>query len=239
MQGESVFSRRIIGTGAAHQVRGPVGPRCLAGRLGPDGPPMARSTFLDAMRTSARASPSELAGVGRPRSAAPAPWDRWLTIRLKAFQETLRRVLLRRGNSPTETEDLIQEAFLRMQEYCERGGAVRKPEGFLMRTALRLAANARRDAHRELYCDCAAEDLTQFIDCAPRPDEVLAGHQCLMRMRAALEAVNPRTREVLFMQRLDGMSYAQIGARLGISVSAVEKHMAKALVVLAELSLRE
>ena len=200
---------------------------------------MARSAFLEAMRTAAGASPSDLAGVSRATPAAPATWDRWLTIRLKALQEALRRVLLRRGNSPAETEDLIQEAFLRMQEYCERGGAVRRPEGFLMRTALRLAANARRDAPRELYCDDAAADLTQLIDCAPRPDEVLAGQQCLMRMRAALEAVSPRTREVLFMQRLDGISYAQIGAELGISVSAVEKHMARALVILAELSLRE
>ncbi|MHB1871732.1 MAG: RNA polymerase sigma factor [Steroidobacteraceae bacterium] len=191
------------------------------------------------MRTAGRASAADLAGAARSGSAAAAPWDRRLTSGLKSFLETLRRVLLRRGNSPAEAEDLIQEAFLRMQEYCERGGAVRRPEGFLMRTALRLAANARRDAHRELYCDGAAEDLTQLIDCAPRPDEVLAGHQCLMRMRAALEAVSPRTREVLFMQRLDGMSYAQIGTRLGISVSAVEKHMAKALVVLSELSLRE
>jgi RNA polymerase sigma-70 factor (ECF subfamily) len=41
------------------------------------------------------------------------------------------------------------------------------------------------------------------------------------------------------MQRLDGMSYGEIAGRLGISVSAVEKHVAKALVILAELSERE
>lgn len=200
---------------------------------------MTRSVFLDAIRTHGRAAAGDLGGVGPVRPPAQAPWDRWLGVPLKACLETLRRVLRRRGNSAAETEDLIQEAFLRMQEYCERGGAVRRPEGFLMRTALRLAANARRDAHRELYCDGAGAELTRLIDCAPRPDEVLAGQQCLMRMRVALEAASPRTREVLFMQRLDGMSYAQIGARLGISVSAVEKHMAKALVILSELSLRE
>ncbi len=123
-----------------------------------------------------------------------------------------------------------------MQEYCEKGGKVRQPEGFLMRTALRLAANARRDAHRELYCDAPVEDLTQVIDCGPTPDEVLAGQQCLIRMREALESASLRTREVLFMQRLEGLSYAEIAERLGISVSAVEKHMARALIILAELS---
>lgn len=155
------------------------------------------------------------------------------------FFRNVRRALLRRGNSWAETDDLLQEAFLRMQEYCQRGGEVRQPEGFLMRTALRLAVNANRDAHHELYCDPPAEDLAQIADGAPTPDEVLTGHQCLMRMRAALEAASPRTREVLFMQRLDGMSYAEIAERLGISVSAVEKHMAKALMILSELDQRE
>lgn len=158
--------------------------------------------------------------------------------RLNACFRNLRKALLGRGNSRAETEDLIQEAFLRMQEYCDKGGQVHRPEGFLMRTALRLAANARRDAHRELYCDEPIENLTQIIDWAPAPDEVLAGHQCLLRMREALEAASPRTRDVLFMQRLDGLSYAEIAGRLGISVSAVEKHMAKALVILAGLSER-
>ena len=201
---------------------------------------MTRSAFLDAMRAAGRASMyGQQAAELEPLPTVDRHGERGAAERIKSCFNLLRRVLLRRGNSQAETEDLIQEAFLRMQEYCEKGGAVRRPEGFLVRTALRLAANARRDAHRELFRDGPVEDLTQLIDCAPTPDEVLAGQQCLVRMREALDAANPRTREVLFMQRLDGMSYAEIAGRLGISVSAVEKHVAKALVILAELSERE
>lgn len=200
---------------------------------------MARPAFFEALRAAGRGGTADRGrdAVARPRAAessGPAPSEG-----LEACFRTLRRVLLRRGNSQAETEDLIQEAFLRMHEYCEKGGEVRRPEGFLMRTALRLAANARRDAHRELYSERSVEELNHLTDCAPRPDEVLAGHQCLVRMREALDAASPRTREVLFMQRLDGLSYAQIAGRLGISVSAVEKHIAKALVILAEMSERE
>jgi RNA polymerase sigma-70 factor (ECF subfamily) len=147
----------------------------------------------------------------------------------------LRKILVRRGSSQAEAEDLIQEAFLRMQEYCEQGGQVQKPEGFLVRTALRLASNARRDAHRELYCEERVETLALLIDTTPTPDEVLARDQCLETMRKALDAVSRRTCEVLFMQRLDGLSYAEIANRLGVSVSAVEKHMASALTVLADV----
>src|SRR5438105_3128494 len=145
----------------------------------------------------------------------------------------LRRLLVRRGRTYAEAEDLIQEAFLKMQEYCEKGGQVHKPEGFLTRTVLRLAANARRDEHRELYCEERVENLTLIIDTTPTPDEVLERDQCLERMRDALDAVSRRTRDVFFMQRLDGLSYAQIARQMGLSISAVEKHMASALAVLA------
>lgn len=151
----------------------------------------------------------------------------------------LRMLLLRRGRTREEAEDLIQDAFLKMQEYCERGGQVRQPEGFLVRTVLRLAANARRDAHRNLYCEEPVENLTLIVDTTPTPDEVLAGDQCLERMRDALDAVSRRTRDVFFMQRLDGLSYAQIAQRLGVSISAVEKHIASALAILADANQQE
>ena len=159
--------------------------------------------------------------------------------RLPMYFRRLRMLLLRRGRTREEAEDLIQDAFLKMQEYCERGGQVRQPEGFLVRTVLRLAANARRDAHRNLYCEEPVENLTLIVDTTPTPDEVLAGDQCLERMRDALDAVSRRTRDVLFMQRLDGLSYAQIAQRLGVSISAVEKHIATALAILADANQQE
>jgi DNA-directed RNA polymerase specialized sigma24 family protein len=42
-----------------------------------------------------------------------------------------------------------------------------------------------------------------------------------------------RTREIFFMHRLQGFSHAEIAARLNISKSAVEKHIASAVTILA------
>jgi RNA polymerase sigma-70 factor (ECF subfamily) len=38
------------------------------------------------------------------------------------------------------------------------------------------------------------------------------------------------------MHRLDGLSYAQIARQLGLSISAIEKHMASALAALARVN---
>jgi RNA polymerase sigma-70 factor (ECF subfamily) len=157
--------------------------------------------------------------------------------RLPLYLRRMRKILRRRGRTHAEAEDLIQDAFLKMQEYCESGRQVYHPERFLVRTVLRLAANARRDEHRELYCE--VEDLTVIVDTTPTPDEVLAGDQCLERMRDALDTVSRRTREIFLMQRLDGLTYAEIAQRLGLSVSAVEKHMACALVALSDFTQQE
>jgi len=55
-----------------------------------------------------------------------------------------------------------------------------------------------------------------------------------MRVKAGLEKLPPRTREILLMHRLNNLTYSEIASRLGISSSAVEKHIAKAAVFLAK-----
>ncbi len=141
--------------------------------------------------------------------------------------------LRRQGSSAHDAEDLIQEAFLRMQVYCSEGGEVREPEAFLARTARRLSINALRDRHGDLYVDEPVEALS-LVDLSSAPEEMMAADDCLRSMTAALEAVSPRTCEVFFLHRVDGLSYAQIARRMAISVSAIEKHIARAVAALSE-----
>ena len=64
--------------------------------------------------------------------------------RLSARFARLMQVCRRRGRSQEEAEDLIQEAFLRLHEYC-RKTEVRDEEGFLTRTVSNLAINEYRE----------------------------------------------------------------------------------------------
>ena len=154
---------------------------------------------------------------------------------MRVIMDQLRRLqqMLRlRGATHEHAEDLVQEALLRLHIYTREGGRVQNQEAFLKRTAMNLAVDAHRHARRDRYEDAPVEEL-DLVDEGPTPDEVFVAEQRLTKMKDVLDRGNPRTREVFFMHRLQGFSHAEIATRLGISVSAVEKHVASAVTLLA------
>ena len=151
---------------------------------------------------------------------------------IHSLMSKVRRVLRRRGRSRDEADDLIQEAFLRLQVYC-RDHEVRNTGGFLLRTALNLALDRIRHARVASVVAQSLEELP-LVDPSPPLDEVYAAHERLLRMKAGLEAMSPRRREVFILNRIEGYSFPQIAERLGVTVSAVEKHAAKAILFLTD-----
>jgi RNA polymerase sigma-70 factor (ECF subfamily) len=147
-----------------------------------------------------------------------------------ATYRKLSAMLRRLGRSREEADDLIQEAFLRLQVYCQTH-EVRQEEAFLVRTVRNLSVDAYRRAHLDLYATSDIETLS-LRDWRPTPDEDLALQQRLDSARAVLDTLKPRTREIFLMHRVEGYSSAQIAERFSISVSAVEKHVARAVLAL-------
>src|SRR3546814_300997 len=65
------------------------------------------------------------------------------------------------------------------------------------------------------------------------PDRVLQARDEIARVVQALGELPERTRDIFLMRRYEGLAYSEIACRVGISVSALEKHMAKAVAHLA------
>ncbi len=148
------------------------------------------------------------------------------------LRRRLRQLLRRRGQTPEDAEDVIQDAFLRLQAYYRKGGEVREPEAFLVRTALRLSINSGRDAGRRVRAEERLRDLPR-IETEPAPEEVLAAEQSVQAMNRKLESVSTATREVFLLHRVDGLTYAQISKLYGITAKAVERRIARAMLAVA------
>lgn len=117
-----------------------------------------------------------------------------------------------------------------MLEYREKQ-VVESPDAFLARTAVNLALDGQRRKRRR-GGDGLSVDHEEISDESPLQDEVLEARERLIRLKAGLQRLTPRTREVFLLHRLEGLKYREIAEQLGITVSAVEKHVAKAALFL-------
>jgi RNA polymerase sigma-70 factor (ECF subfamily) len=137
-----------------------------------------------------------------------------------------RAAVLRRGVPHDEADDLVQEAFLRLEGY-ERAHAVQSKEAFLVSTAVNLTIDRARRQQRSPF-DPAARDFETVAEDRAGPDEILAARTRLRRLEEGMAQLPERTRRILLSRRLDGTGYREIAAAEGMSVSAVEKQVARA-----------
>ena len=125
-------------------------------------------------------------------------------------------------------EDMVQQVFERLLQRGEVE-SIENLTGYIYRVAetvfadhLRRAAVRRSQAH-----DQFDESLHAGVDFSP--EHVLAKRERLARVMEILQALPERTRVIFVLRRLEGWKYRDIAERYGISVSAVEKHVERAV----------
>jgi RNA polymerase sigma-70 factor (ECF subfamily) len=69
----------------------------------------------------------------------------------------------------------------------------------------------------------------EAIDEGPAADQMIEDRQRLLRLSQAINALPAGARRVLQRLKLDGLSHAEVARELGVSKSAIEKHMAVAM----------
>jgi RNA polymerase sigma factor (sigma-70 family) len=149
------------------------------------------------------------------------------------FRPMLVGYFRKRVRDAAEAEDLTQEVFLRVLRRCDVA-AISDVRSYLFETALSvLIDRSRRDKarHKIQHAAYAAEDH-MAVDFPS--ERVLLGREALRTAHAVLRDMPERTRTIFVLRRLEGMKYSEIAVRLGISVSAVEKHMLRAMLLLTE-----
>jgi RNA polymerase sigma factor (sigma-70 family) len=137
------------------------------------------------------------------------------------------RYLRRRGASYEDACDLAQEAYVRLLKY-EGASDIESPPAMLFRIAGNVAADhlraiARHGGRQVELCD---DDLESH---EPSVERELSAEQHVTAIGNAIAALSPRCREVFLLSRVEGLTYEQIAAQLGVSIKAVEKHVSRAL----------
>jgi RNA polymerase sigma-70 factor (ECF subfamily) len=119
-------------------------------------------------------------------------------------------------------EDAVQEAFMKLHSQFKE---VREPRRWLYRTVHNLALNQRRSAARIVSINSAPsaenENSSDTADPAPLPDEQIIRLEGIGQVRLSIETLDDRSRELIRLKFTDELSYKDIAARTGISVSNV------------------
>lgn len=147
----------------------------------------------------------------------------------------LLRFLAARTGDMAEAEDILQELWIRAS--AQPPASIEHWRGYLFRTANnllidRLRARRRREARERNWSESMhgpISSIEEVADSADTADLALEAHEEAGRLARAIASLPEGARRAFELHKIDGLSHAEVAARLGISKSGVEKHMAVAM----------
>lgn len=138
------------------------------------------------------------------------------------------RFIARRLRSVSDARDVAHEAYVRLLR-VKRKDLIRDPQAYLYRIAINILYEfeLKKKADALGLARCAESQAAEAEFGHPEQDvEVL---QQRKRIEAVLGQLTPKCRAVFILYRRDGLSYKEIGARIGVSTNMVKKYLARGL----------
>lgn len=127
-----------------------------------------------------------------------------------------------------EAEDVAQQTYLHLLQH-PAPGEIGNPAAYLFRTASNLAIDTmRRETTRLRHTEPEA-DPESLSSVMHEPEDVLDAAARIERFTAVLEELPELCRHAFLLNKLDGLTHAEIATRLGLSKKTVQRYVLKAL----------
>jgi RNA polymerase sigma-70 factor (ECF subfamily) len=167
--------------------------------------------------TKAAHGATDFSLLERCRAGEPLAWK----ALYEAHFDFVYRVARRLGTPEGEVEDVCQEVFLVVFRRFRSFG-----EGRLTTWLYRITANVVSGRHRHRRVRQVVDRVLASVGLAPAavvrsPEGALASRQDQERVRAVLERMAPKKREVFALYELEGLSGDEIAARVGCPLDTV------------------
>jgi len=143
----------------------------------------------------------------------------------ESHSETLSNYLYYQCGDLHQAEDLAQEAFIKLWKNCKKV-LFEKAKGFLYAVAKNTFYN--QIAHKKVVLQYAKTQPQKTLD-HETPEFKIEEEEYLKKIQTAIAALPNGQREVFLLNRIDKKTYKEMAEILGISQTAVEKRMQKAL----------
>lgn len=138
----------------------------------------------------------------------------------------------RKTGNGAEAEDLAQEVLVSVLRHS-RWGTREQAKGYIFRSAVNRWRDYLRRRRTRAVLVPWDQASAQSLGIENTPERVLMAQQELAQIAEVLDSLPERTRTILMLIRFEQMKAASVAEHLGISVSAVNKHLASAVAALA------
>lgn len=152
---------------------------------------------------------------------------RWFMNHVLPHEPALRGWLGRkRSSGAVDTDDVIQETYTVLAAR-ETVADIRHPRAYLFQIAHSVVVRHVRRAR--IVPILAAEEMEGFdpADEAASPEQTAINRDELRRLAEAIAAMPGQMRQAFILRRVHGLAQREIAARMRISESTVEKHIAR------------
>lgn len=161
------------------------------------------------------------------------PIDQWFGEQVFVHRARHRAYAQRLAGNEQDAEDLVQEAYARLFR-LENWAEIGNPHAFTMRIIHNAAIERFRRADVVRIEQGAVLAALDPADETPGPEAIAAARSDLALVARAVAALPERCGEALRLRRIEGLSPGEVADRMEISVSTVEKHVAKGLRLLLD-----
>jgi len=155
---------------------------------------------------------------------------------VRRHQDRIYRLLLHLTGSREDALELAQEVFIKAWEALPAW----RPDAQFHTWLYRIASNVALDVLRRrkvVQFEPLQDDYEAPAD-APGPEAQLQAKQSVLALDAALARLSPEHREIVLLREVEGLSYDEIAASLGIDVGTVKSRLARARVALVAVDNR-
>jgi RNA polymerase sigma factor (sigma-70 family) len=155
--------------------------------------------------------------------------DQRISELVRQEQPRLRNFIRRRVPDPRDVEDILQDVFCELVEANRLLMPIEHVTGWLFRVARNRIIDLFRKKKPETFSDAAVADeddeLLRFEDLLPSPDDgpeaLYARNVLLDELELAIDELPEEQREVFVAHELEGRSFKEMAAEMGVSVNTL------------------
>ena len=151
-----------------------------------------------------------------------------LAVLVEQYSGTLYRVAFSVLRNPSDAEDAVQEAFLRVLRHRHTLGEVRDHRVWLIRIVWNVVLDRKRRAKTRPETD----DVTELARVLPSnglsAEQIAAAAQHHAQVLACVDKLPVKERQVLLLSAFEELSSVEIAGVLGITESSVRSRLFRA-----------